>query len=88
MRKPKLKAGQFVEVEWADITSDSSSWQSPEEAEIEPLTCHTAGYVVKSDKTKLVVTPTMAEHGKVANVWAIPAGAIKRVKVIKSFRKG
>ncbi len=74
----------LVEVEWSDASS-THGWFEPLEArkEADPVGCLTVGRLIRNDRKVVAVVQTVAEHGKVSEVWAIPRGWVKRVRRLR-----
>ena len=86
MRRP-IKRGQLVEVTWTDACS-THGWFSEDELRL--ATCHdmtTVGYLVRRSRTDIALAQTHVlddeTRGKWGEIWAIPAGWIKRVRRLK-----
>ena len=80
---------KLVELEWQDITTANSSWQSPKEAAAEalPILVKTVGYVLEdsSKLIKLAMLQTSANGGEVGVTCVVPKGCIVRSKILKGL---
>lgn len=80
------KRPPLVRVEWTDATS-WHGWFKPGDVDADPkwLTqCETVGWLVKRDKTQMVVAQTRSAEPKYGELWSIPKRWIRRVEVLRS----
>lgn len=76
----------WVLIHWLDITSFEAPWASKDEAEsLTPTQMWSAGVILKSTSTYLVLAGTVDPEGEGAygNVNAIPKGTIESIRVLK-----
>lgn len=75
----------LVEVHWEDIQT-YSGWNSEPPARYKPSSCVSVGYVIRADRSVLVVVSGFNEDSFM-EVTAIPVGVITGVKVLGRYRR-
>jgi len=82
MAKKKPRYGDVVLVKWWDSCGPHRKWQTREYAEeYEAAPCLSLGFFVKKDRKVLVIASDVAPE-ELGNVFAIPAGCIKSIRVL------
>lgn len=83
-KKPRKRTRQLVVIEWGDAwvhgpwdDKDSSA------AKARPVVVYTVGWMMKKDKTGVLVAAQIAGDNQFANQSFIPRGMIRSVTVIK-----
>lgn len=71
---------KIVEVTWEDACS-SDPWTRSREV-LDRLTCVTVGYLLKRDKEAIHLAASLNEGGQRSSTWRIPAGMIRKVRVL------
>lgn len=84
---------KFVQVLWQDASYNSGYWDMKDEAEkFEPVNTSTVGHVVKSTKTKLIIShDRFYDHkGKRdddRHISIIPRAMIREIRVLEHKKK-
>lgn len=77
----KLK---IVEVVWEDACS-SDPWTRSTKV-MDQLRCVTVGYLLKRDKNAVHLAASVNEAGQRSSTWRIPAGMVKKVRVLATVK--
>lgn len=85
MKNEKLR---LVEVEWYDTAAIGGSWGSIAAQRRETnrealLHCRSVGYLLRSDKSVVVLAQNWNSDGQCADLVVIPRGTIKRVRRLR-----
>ncbi len=77
-----------VEVEWMDAQSGFSSPLDLDELEsVDPIITHSVGYLLKEDKTKVILGFMMwGEQGTFKHWQLIPKGMIRKITKLKEVK--
>ena len=73
-----MKPGRLVIVSWWDIVG-TGRWDDHEPVDLDPILCHTVGWLACRNDTKVVVTSTYTTEGTGGST-AIPTGCVESVK--------
>lgn len=71
---------KIVEVKWED-TCSSDPWTRSKDV-LERLDCVTVGYLLKRDKSAIHLAASLNESGQRSSTWRIPAGMVRKVRVL------
>ncbi|MCA1841499.1 MAG: hypothetical protein LC723_14550 [Actinobacteria bacterium] len=75
------KPGQIVQVEWADAASPDAGWTRIEEAAAQnPMDVLSVGFVLRHDKTALVICLSVSKDEQVIMPLAIPSVWVRKIK--------
>lgn len=87
---PKFPLRSLVEVEWSDICTSNTGWQSMESAkhDAQLMDIRTVGYVLEdtSKILKLCMMQAPTNDGEVGVTAVIPKSVIKKSKVLSGLK--
>lgn len=80
----KFPVQKIVEVDWKDACGQAGWDDIEEHRSLEPMPCKSVGYLLKKNKTEIVLAFCQAGHGGINSSMCIPMVWVSKIKVIKS----
>lgn len=88
MTKPtRLPRPRLVEVTWTDSFTHDVGW-APASDYVDhisslPFLIRTVGFLLYSDRHRVILSPSIDPHDKCSGTWVIPRGVILRIRRLK-----
>jgi hypothetical protein len=72
---------KLVEINWVDSCGSPTIWEEPEP--MPPLSIISIGYLLEKNDKYVTICQSVSESENVGRRFTIPAGCIKKIKVIR-----